>query len=309
MDAGDANYTTSATVAGSVGDNIIGSTTAGNFLGGSIGNDVLTANNNAPNTIFTDGGADTVNLGAGHTAVNHIGIYAGFPTPPFLGGSEIVQSGSITQGNDVAQLGWWGLATGATESGYYFVGPDLFYATVAPNQGTSADAVTINNFLATDVIDLSSSLSNAWGSGLGNGIGGTAKGLVEGDLLAFGGNTGSVQMIIGHAGAADANNTVKAGTNIIELTAFPFSGPTDVAAYLHNSATNVALSAALGGGDSTHMIVVYSDFADGKTHVADLALFKGGAASVNTSDITEHVSDLAIVGTALDATAHAIHFV
>jgi hypothetical protein len=50
------------------------------------------------------------------------------------------------------------------------------------------------------------------------------------------------------------------------------------------------------------MIVVYSDFTDGKTHVADLALIANGGSTVNTAAMTEHVSDMAIVGTSLDAT-------
>jgi hypothetical protein len=309
MTAGDANYTNSTTVAGSAGDNIIGSTSAGNVLGGSIGNDVLTADNNAANTIYTDGGADIVNLGALHPT-NHIGIYVGFTTPSITpGGAEIVGTDSITESNDFAQLGWWGLPTGGTEAGYTAGG--LVYAGLAAETGTSADAVTINNFLATDVIDLSSSFDTAWGFGAGNGIGaGVALGLVNGDLSSVNPGTETVQQIIGHAGTPDANNTVKAATNIIELTGQQFSGPTDVAAYFNSAATPIFFSGALFPDNSAHMIVVYSDFVDGKTHVADLALIANVVgATKNTFEMTEHVSDLAIVGTSLDATAAAIHFV
>src|SRR5262249_31255411 len=64
MTAGDANYTSSTTVAGSAGDNIIGSTTAGNVLGGAIGDSARTANNNAGRTIYTHEGAAIRNVGA-----------------------------------------------------------------------------------------------------------------------------------------------------------------------------------------------------------------------------------------------------
>src|SRR5262249_46031533 len=152
----------------------------------------------------------------------------------------------------------------------------------------------------------------AWGFGAGNGIGaGVALGLVNGDLSSVNPGTETVQQIIGHAGTPDANNTVKAATNIIELTGQQFSGPTDVAAYFNSAATPIFFSGALFPDNSAHMIVVYSDFVDGKTHVADLAIISNiimGLPVNNTSFLTEHVSDLAIVGTPLDATAHAIHF-
>jgi hypothetical protein len=307
MTAGDANYT----AATSAGDVITGSATAGNVLGGSIGNDVITANNNAANTIYTNGGADIVSLGASHPS-NHVEIYGGFTTPGITpGGVEVVRLENLTERNDFAQLGWWGLGTAATEAGYTAGGN--VYAGLAAETGTSADAVTINNFLTTDVIDLSSSNSFAWGFGDLNGVGaGDALGLVQGNFANnWGANNGSVQNIIGTTlGLPNANNTVLAGTNIIELTGQQFGGPSDVANYLHNIATNVFFgSGVLPTNDSAHMIVVYSDVADGKTHVADLALIANTGASNNTSLMIEHVSDLAIVGTPLAATAAAIHFV
>ena len=64
MEAGDANFVASATVAGSSGATIIGSATAGNVLGGLIGNDVFTTSKAAgvADTVYTGGGADKVNF-------------------------------------------------------------------------------------------------------------------------------------------------------------------------------------------------------------------------------------------------------
>ena len=62
MEAGNANFVVSATVAGSTGATMIGSETAGNVLGGSIGNDVFVSSKSigTKDTIYTGGGADTL---------------------------------------------------------------------------------------------------------------------------------------------------------------------------------------------------------------------------------------------------------
>ena len=97
------------------------------MLGGSIGNDTITALSNAPNTIYTGGGADTIILAAGHTASDHFDPYAAIPSMFGLtpGKPEVVQFQSITDSFDVAQLGQWGLATGGLATGYNAAGDDL----------------------------------------------------------------------------------------------------------------------------------------------------------------------------------------
>src|SRR5262249_1562582 len=115
----------------------------------------------AANTIYTDGGTDTITLGAGHTAIDLIGIYAGFPTVATPGTDEQGQTQSIVENNDFAQLGWWGLPTGSTEAGYAgpTVGPT--YVGLAHNTGTSADMSTVANFsTGTDAVTFS---VHAWG--------------------------------------------------------------------------------------------------------------------------------------------------
>ena len=120
MEGGDANFVTSATVAGSQGDVIIGSATAGNVLAGSIGNDAFTSNTSlVADTIVTSNGGDTISLTAGHTASNSLDMYSGFSTVGVAPGvAEIVRFASITSATDHAQLGTWGLPTGGVATGY-----------------------------------------------------------------------------------------------------------------------------------------------------------------------------------------------
>ena len=79
MEAGDANFVVSATVAGSTGATIIGSETAGNVLGGLIGNDTFTSSKNAAvgDTIYTGGGADKVALTVGN-GVDRVELFSAF---------------------------------------------------------------------------------------------------------------------------------------------------------------------------------------------------------------------------------------
>ena len=122
MQGGDANFTTSLTVAGSVGDTFLGSSTAGDVFGGSIGNDTFTLNQgSAAETIYTGGGADTINLFAGHTGSRCDRLLRGLRNALRLGiipgGFEIPRVASITDASDVPQLGWWGQATGGYSDG------------------------------------------------------------------------------------------------------------------------------------------------------------------------------------------------
>src|SRR5262249_17272095 len=60
---------------GDTGDILTGSATKSNVLAGSIANDNLTGGSGT-DFFFTDGGADTINLGAGHTS-DHINLFFG----------------------------------------------------------------------------------------------------------------------------------------------------------------------------------------------------------------------------------------
>jgi hypothetical protein len=317
MPAGDANYSVNNN---SFGDSFIGSTTAGNVLGGSIGNDSFSINNNSPNTIYTDGGGDTIDLlSVGHTAVTHIEFYAGYPTMGISpGGVEIPTDQSITENNDMAQIGWWGIPTSGTEAGY--VGDS--YAGLPAQTGTSADATIIFNFNANpggDILDFGASADTLgthhaiWGAGGANGLGGVDHGLVNGDFQPF----------VVPTGGTDANAVILPPTsngpgiaNLFYLATFnandqlvpiPFTGPTDVAQALHDPSRYPVdfFFAGLPPGDSAHMLIVYQDSL-GNTRIADLALANTSAViQTSTTNLVEHVSDMAILlGVPLTELAH-----
>lgn len=160
-------------------------TTAGEVFGASIGNDALTLQQGtAPETIYTGGGQDTITLFAGHTAGDRVKFYAGFNTPGVTpGGIEIPRdsSGSITQGNDAAVGGWWGIGTGGTETGYGAGGPTPVWLP------TRARAPTCPCYFNAGADSLNFAASTGpghgavWGAGGTNGVGGPVLGLVEGD--------------------------------------------------------------------------------------------------------------------------------
>jgi hypothetical protein len=329
MQGGDANFTTAATVAGSTGDVITGATGFGNVLGGSIGNDTIvgTTSLTAPDTIYTGGGADTITLAAGHTAADQIGLYSGFGTPGVLpGGIEIPRFVSITDTNDVPQLGWWGQATGATATGY----AATKYAGLAADSGTSADQTTVANFVVGSAATPQDSMEFGanvgvghgaiWGTGGTNGNGGIAHGLVFGDLVtptaAVAGGTVAVLQQVNPGTAAVAN--VNAATDVLQLSTGVFQNANAVVNALHTGAYTLtfAAGAALGANDSEHLLVAYQDQA-GSTHVMDLAITNtaavasGALESTSTATVSLYGSDIVqLTGVGL-LTLHAgnIHFV
>ena len=307
MEGGDANYTMAATVAGSVGDVITGSATAGNVLGGSIGNDTITALSNAPNTIYTGGGADTTILAAGHTASDHIDLYAASPSVSGLapGNPEAVQFQSITDSFDVAQLGQWGLATGGLATGYNAAGTT--YAGLAAETGTSADMSTVANFnVASDVLDFAG--LGGWGNGGTNAMGGIAHGLTAGNLATAPANSaaGAVSVLQ----QVKPGDTVGASTDVIELAAGAFANATAVAAALHTS-YGITFGGTLANNDSAHVLVAYQDLG-GNTRIADVALDNvSGTATASSTVLIEHASDIVqLTGVSLiSLTAADIHFI
>ncbi len=314
MQEGDANFVTSATVGGSIGGVFTGSTTAGDVFGGSIGNDTFTLQQGgAPETIYTGGGQDTINLFAGHTASDHVEFYAGFETAVTPGGVEVpssfdsgVVAGSITQGTDVVQLGWWGLATGATETGYGATAAD--YAGIIGIGGTSADMSTVSNFNAgKDVLDFAASSSTGygpvWGSGGANGLGGTALGITDGAFAAFTGGAPAVGQQVNPGG------TVAGTTTLIELTTGTFANANAVAQALDSATYAITFGAPLGANDSAHMLVAYQDLS-GSTRIADLAIANPTAGPLSSSLVLdEHASDIVqVTGVPLLSAAPDVHF-
>lgn len=326
MQAGDANFTTSGTVAGSIGDVITGSATAGNALGGSIGNDTITGNTStsptAADTIYTGGGADTITLAAGHTAADHIGFYAGFDTPGIVGGgTEVPRNASITDGADVPQLGWWGQATGGVATGY----AGTVYAGLAANTGTSLDQTSVSNFAPgpasapQDVLDFAAfsgpGHGAVWGAGSVNGNGGIAHGLVNGDLVTT--ITGITSPVLTQINPGNTAPAPTAAGQVFELATGVFANASAVAAALHGSyQLKFTVGAALGANDSEHILIAYQDLS-GNTHIADVALTNTAAVAANATEtttdatVTVHASDIVqLTGVAL-LSLHTgnIHFV
>ncbi len=289
MEAGDANFTTSLTVVGSTGDTITGSATAGNVLGGSIGNDALTGNTSTTHadTIYTGGGADSITLAAGHTVADHVGLYSGFATAGIIpGGTETPRSHSILDSTDHAQLGWWGLATGGAAS--------IPTAIIANGHGTSADMTTVTGFVPgsaaapQDSVDLSQS-SLAW-AGLLHDSGGLA--------IGAGVSTLSAPIVAG--------GVVAAGFDIIELSGFGTTADT-VAQTLRIVGSGITLNVP---GPIDHFLVAYDGA--GGVNIADVDVHGGVGAATNTAaaGVTLAVSDMVhLTGVSL-AQLHAgnIHF-
>lgn len=162
MPMGSYNFAYGLTVFASTGDTITGSTTAGNVLGGSIGNDSFIGAQSAGQvgTFYTGGGTDTITLVAGHTATNRIELFAGNATntvATLTPGSVVASvAGSIVNASDVPQLGWWGQATAQSGGPVSNATTNAGYGT-----GTSKDMTTVANFVTgtanapVDTVDIS----------------------------------------------------------------------------------------------------------------------------------------------------------
>ena len=320
MQGGDANFVASATVAGSIGDTITGSTTKGNVLGGSIGNDAISAVNTAANTIYTDGGADTIVLSATHSAANVIDLYAGegpVATPPGVApGADIaVTANSITDAANLSQLGWSGLAAGAPAA--------IEFGAIGPaSGGTSASMSIIQNStggLAFNVASDSLGFGvSAWGIGT-NGAGGANHGLTNGDMATQVSHGGPVSAQVITLGAvANAGDTLLNGTNLIELNGSFTGGAAQLASTLINPASNLFFGTPLATKADAHMLVAYQN--NGSVDIADVTFHAGGVAPMGSSGplvplgATVHVSDIVqLTGVSLasfEANAgHAVHFV
>ena len=156
MPVGAPNLSYGLSVATSVGSVVVGSSTAGNVLGGSIGNDnfqgVQVASQS--DTFYTGGGADYIYLAADRTSGSVVGLYASNsssdPSVLVPGQSVSAIAGSVVSATDVPQLGWWGQGSGK------FGGP-VSDANTNAGQGTgvSQSMTIVANFVSgTDLVEL-----------------------------------------------------------------------------------------------------------------------------------------------------------
>lgn len=147
MPIGAPNYTLSETVESSTGALIVGSRTADNVLGGSIGNDqfIGTQSHTGIDTIYTGGGADKIDLAADRLVGTRIELFAANSTNSLVdirpGEVQTAVLGSIVSADDVPQLGWWGQATGKRGGAVSDV-----YTNAGFGTGNSLDLTNIVNF-------------------------------------------------------------------------------------------------------------------------------------------------------------------
>jgi hypothetical protein len=307
MLGGDANFTIGASAAASTGDTITGSATASNLLGGSIGNDTITGTTNltASDSIYTGGGTDKITLAAGHTAADHVELYAGvgLSTGSLAAGTlvETAVAGSITFGaGDTPQLGWWNLGTGQTA-----VSSAATNAGSALGLGFSTDMSTVTNFVPgtaahpQDVIDLS---VGAWG---GSGVVSLAT-----SLAVVGSGPGTAASF---TNAVAAGGAVTSATGSVLLLATAFSNAAGLATGLASAGGAIHFTTPLAAGNY-HIIVAYQDLnSPADVRIADLNLHTTAASSSTLGSGTEFVavSDMVqLTGVSLSQlNAANIHFV
>ena len=310
---GDANFVTSSTVAGSIGDTITGSASGSNMLGGSIGNDAITALSGV-NTIYTDGGADTIVLSAsGVHSHDVIDLYAGEGA---VGpGADIpVIANSITDAANLSQLGWSGLPTGGVATEFGAIG--------ALSGGTSASISLIQTSTGGQAFNPGTDSLGfgviAWGTGT-NGAGGANLGLTNaaavGGFATLASGAAVSAQVVTPGVVSNAGDTLLAGTNLIELNGSFTGGAAQVADTLVNAASRIFFASALGATNDAHILLAYQN--NGSVDIADVTFHAGGAAMGNTAAVTGgtvHISDIVqLTGVSLasfeaNATT-AVHFV
>ena len=303
---------------------LVGSQTVDTLTGGSgqfspliaIQGDVY-----GPNGGTGAGHGDTVNLAAGH-ALNHIDVYGtmgGVSTADGLNYAPVTDSitgptvaGPFGPASTVDQYlpGWGGVAAGGAPIQFGAgtgVGGTVLQvdnnAVVAPatswSGGTSNSQVIVNGGFVTgphtigatgDTVEFS---VGAWGAGamaanatFGVPAGGTAFGLTNGDLVTpVTTNTNSTpQLVTGGVGV------INAATNVVELTNIE-ANANALAGFLHSQGGNLTFAAALGAGDTAHMIFAYSDGAN--VHLADVEFFRNTTDALATGASTDHMTAIA----------------
>ena len=280
MPVGSYEFAYSLTAFGSTGADIIGSATAGNVLGGSIGNDRFsgTASLTRPDTIFTGGGADTIELALGHTARTRVELFAGnsLATAAALAPGSPVSgiAGSIVSADDIPQLGWWGQGTGQIG------GPVSDTGTNAGlGSGVSGDMSTVVNFVTgsssspIDIIDISLDAFS--------------------DLVrsADGGNPAPGAAVFSNVVAPGGTITVGDANVIVISSPGGFGNAADLAAAL---LANPITFAASQTAAYNHYIVAYEDFG-GNVRIADMDIHRGSAPSFTSTANGEtlSISDMA----------------
>lgn len=265
MPVGSHDFAYSLSVGGSTGAVIVGSTAAGNVLGGSIGNDTITGNQTTTlsDTIFTGGGADIITLSAAGTARDRVELFAGNSinnAAALAPGNPVnAVAGSIVDASDIPQLGWWGQATAQ-------LGGPVSNATTNAGlgTGTSQDMTTVANF-----------------------AGGTSGDTVDIALNAFSGLLRSAGGGGATPGTAQFSNLVAPGGTVTVANADVLlidsqSGFANAAALAAALLANPITFAGSQSAAFNHYIVAYQDL-DGNARIADMDIHRGTAPSFSTT--------------------------
>jgi hypothetical protein len=249
-----------------------------------VGSDTITGGS-ATDSIVTDGGADTVTLGAGHTG-DVVGIYVAAGTSVATPGAAPVGGivGAITNANDLAQPGFWGVGPGGTP---------IVPTTAFADSGTSASMTVVNGFSAGagDTVDFS--------------VGEWAFGPPHFGLENWFNNVPTVA-----PGAAVFTNPVVAGGSIAGSPNSPdlvllFTTPEVNAAQLASTLHTVGLGGvALAPGNEVHGLAVYQDLG-GSVRIADVDYINTSAAPItnlNAPGVVVAASDMVqLVGVSLQS--------
>jgi hypothetical protein len=273
---------------GTVGDVITGSATHANSLGGSLGNDVITASNVGGDTVITGGGADTINLNS-HTIGDTVK----------LGGSLIVNAGDLTN------AGFWGVPPSGAGGG------------VVPAASTSADQSVVTHFTpGGSVADILQFALEDWSGSLPYGFGGPPNAvIVFGDgntsVLPHGPIFGPFPPLSPVLDVVASGATLAATANVFELTGATFDNASALANALGSSYNLTFAGTGVAANNNVHMLFLYDD-ASGNGHVADVD-FENGVTAATTTTAVSHIvaSDMVqLTGVSVTSlTVNNIHFV
>jgi hypothetical protein len=263
----------------------------GDQLVGSIGNDSFISKSLVlPDFIYTQGGADTITLAAGHVGADHVGFYAQL----IVSEPEVISED--VSGFEFANPGWWGIGAEGSSTKIAFGGG--LFGGVATGTGTSADNSTLNGYVAgQDFLDFA---PDAWGGGLGLTAdkAGALVPSVGADLTHHSITAVSAALV------APGDSISGAGSvDFIVLSQGTFFNAAAVAAALSNGSYTIHHSTLLTGTDAD-FLVAYAG-TDNNAHIADLHLSGKGvfpiAGSAGTdSDGSVYASDIVtLVGVSL----------
>jgi hypothetical protein len=289
MPVGAPNYTLSETVESSTGALIVGSRSAGNVLGGSIGNDLFNGTENvfAADTIYTGGGADKIDLADNREVGTRIELFAGNSTSQLTGvlpgQSQTAVLGSIVSADDVPQLGWWGQATGQRGGAVSDESTNGGFGT-----GTSLSLTNVVNFITgaagaeIDSLDFSLKAFSYLLRDTNPGAGPILGDAIFSNVLRLGG-TVTVN---------DANVLIMSGEA-------RFDNAAELSFFLSQNATAINFGATQTD-DFNHYLIAYED-TSGFVRIADMSIQSDTNFTRTNQGDTLAISDMVrLVGVSID---------